>query len=230
MPTTSNEITTGTHATGTPQAHTPPPSSLTNRFAAHHSISTLNPAIAQRRMAMPASGIFINYRAEDSYTAAALIDSKLVTQFGSDHVFLDCRSIQIGTDFTIELLGRLHTCSILLAVIGPRWLTITNEAGGRRIDNPKDWIRLEIAAALRCGLRVVPVLLDGATLPTGETLPDDIAGLSRRQYLPLRLRYTDIDLDVLTERIMKADPTLADIATQRHQVPKSPFCRYRRRS
>jgi len=167
---------------------------------------------------MPASGIFINYRAEDSYTAAALIGSKLTARFGSDHVFLDCRSIQIGTDFANELLRRLRTCSLLLVVIGPRWLTLTIEAGIRRIDDPKDWIRLEIANALRRGLRVVPFLLDGATLPTAETLPDDIAGLSRRQYLPLRLRYTEIDLDVLAERIMKADATLADIATRRHQI------------
>jgi hypothetical protein len=163
---------------------------------------------------MPASGIFINYRAEDSHTAASLIDNALAARFGYHHVVLDCRSVPIGTDFARELLTRLRACSILLAVIGPRWLTTTDEAGRRRIDDPEDWTRLEIANALRWGLRVVPVLLDGAELPREQLLPTDIAELGRRQYLPLRRRYIQIDLSVLTARIATADPALAAIATR----------------
>jgi hypothetical protein len=149
----------------------------------------------------PVSGIFINYRGEDSKTAAALIDTQLTAQFGSDQVFLDSRSIPAGSDFAEELLAQLRACSVLLVVIGSRWLTLTDAAGQRRIDDPQDWIRLEILEAFSHGLRVIPVLTDDVQLPAAADLPDDIAGLSRRQYVPLRQRYTDVDLAFLTKRI-----------------------------
>src|SRR5215475_8637309 len=91
------------------------------------------------------SGVFINYRGADSDTAAVLIDRELTNRLGGDRVFLDCRSIPAGADFVEELLGRLRACSVLLVVIGPRWLTLTDTAGQRRIDDPRDWIRREIA-------------------------------------------------------------------------------------
>src|SRR5215813_10576466 len=110
----------------------------------------------------PMGGVFINYQGADSGTAAALIDRELTARLGSDRVFLDCRSIPAGADFAEELLSQLRACSVLVVVIGPRWLTLTNEAGQRRIDDPQDWIRREIAEALTYGLRVVPVLTGGA--------------------------------------------------------------------
>jgi hypothetical protein len=160
-------------------------------------------------------GIFINYRGEDSQMTAALIDRELTARFGSDQVFLDCRSIPTGSDFAEELLERVRTCSVLLVVIGPHWLTLTNEAGQRRIDDPKDWLRREIVEALAHGLRVIPVLIDGVTLPAEAQLPGDIAGLSRRQYVPLRRRYTEVDLGFLVTRITGADPALAKVAAGR---------------
>jgi hypothetical protein len=111
------------------------------------------------------AGIFINYRGGDSQTAAALIDRELTARFGGDQVFLDCRSIPAGTDFIEQLLGRVRTCSVLLVVIGPHWLSLSDEVGRRRIDDPQDWIRREIVEAFTHGLRVIPVLLDGVTLP-----------------------------------------------------------------
>jgi hypothetical protein len=161
------------------------------------------------------SGVFINYRGEDSDTAAALIDRELAARLGSDRVFLDCRSIPVGADFAEELLGRLQACSVLVVVIGPRWLSLTDEVGIRRIDDPGDWVRREIAEALSSGLRVVPVLTSDAALPAEADLPADIAGLSRRQYLPLRRRYLSVDLAFLVERITEADPELAKIAAER---------------
>jgi hypothetical protein len=153
-------------------------------------------------------GIFISYRGDDSDTAAALIDRELTARFGSQHVFIDSRSIPVGADFADELLERLRACSVLLAVMGPRWLSLIDETGQRRIDNPADWVRREIAEALAHGLRVIPVLLGGATLPAAEELPADIAGLSRRQYAVLRCRHTRVDLAELVERIMEAEPGL----------------------
>jgi len=157
-------------------------------------------------------GIFINYRGDDSGTAAVLIDRELTARFGGDLVFLACRSIPVGADFVDELLGRLRACSVLLVVMGPRWLNLVNEVGERRIDNPTDWVRREIAEALAHGLRVIPVLLDSTMLPVAEELPDDIAGLSRRQYVPLRRRHTNLDLADLVERIIQVEPDLARAA------------------
>src|SRR5262249_45090018 len=160
------------------------------------------------------SGVFINYRGEDTDTAAALIDRELAARLGSDRVFLDGQSIPAGADAE-ELLGRLRACNVLVVVIGPRWLTLTDAAGRRRIDDPHDWIRREITEALSHGLRVIPVLTGDATLPAEPDLPDDIAGLSRRQYLPLRHRQTPLDLAFLVERITEADPELAKFAALR---------------
>lgn len=162
------------------------------------------------------SGIFINYRGADSRTAAALIDRELASRFGSDLVFRDSRSIPAGVDFVEELLDRLRTCSVLLVVIGPNWLTLTDESGRRLIDDPRDWIRREIVDALTHGLRVIPVLIDEARLPAEAELPDDITWLSRRQYVPLRHRYPTVDLAHLVERITEVDHELAKAAAQRH--------------
>jgi TIR domain/NB-ARC domain len=159
-------------------------------------------------------GIFINYRKDDSQVAAALIDRELVDHFGNHQVFLDCRSIPLGSDFADELLGRLRACSVLLVIIGPHWLTLTDDQGTRRIDNPQDWIRREIAEALTFGLRVVPVLIDKTKLPTEAELPQDIAELSRRQYVQLRYRNTTADLAQLVKRVIEAAPELTKLTAQ----------------
>ena len=154
-------------------------------------------------------GIFISYRGDDSDTAAALIDRELTARFGHGQVFLDCRSIPVGADFAAELLGRLRACRVLLVVMGPRWLTLVDEAGKRRIDNPEDWVRREIAEAFAHGLRVIPVLLGGAMLPAADELPPEIAALCRRQYAVLRCRHTGVDLTDLARQIIEAEPELA---------------------
>jgi hypothetical protein len=150
----------------------------------------------------------------DSLDPLALNPYVRVVHIG-DQVFLDYRSVPAGSDFADELLERLQACSVLLVVIGPHWLTLTNAAGQRRIDDPADWIRREIVEAFTHGLRVIPVLTDDVALPTGADLPDDIAGLSRRQYVPLRRRYTDVDLAFLAKRITDTAPELAKIAARR---------------
>jgi len=155
-------------------------------------------------------GIFINYRGDDSHNVATLIDRELVARLGGELVFLDNRSIPVGTDFVDELLPRLRSCSVLLVIIGQRWLTLTDTADRRRIDDPQDWVRREIVEAFAREIRVIPVLTDGAQLPGEGELPDDIADLSRRQRLRLPHRHTKTDLTVLIERILNADPELAD--------------------
>ena len=165
------------------------------------------------------SGVFINYRCDDSGTAAALIDRELAARFGNDRVFLDCRSVPVGADFADVMLARLRSCTVLVVVMGPRWLNLTGDMGARRIDDPTDWVRCEIAEALVHGLRVIPVLVDGAELPTAGELPTDIAPLSGRQYAVLRHRHIDVDLSDLAERIAQAEPEFAAPVPHRQERP-----------
>lgn len=157
--------------------------------------------------------MFISYRAADSYAAAALIDRELSSRFGSINVFFDSRSIPVGSDFAEELLARLRACSVLLVVIGPRWLAIADEAGRRCLDDPKDWIRREIVEALTHGIRVIPVLTDRTRLPAEADLPADIARLAGRQYVSLRHRCIQVDLDYLVDRITEVEPVSQQSST-----------------
>jgi tetratricopeptide (TPR) repeat protein len=153
-----------------------------------------------------AGGVFINYRGEDSHSYGALLYTELSRHFGAELVFLDSESIPAGADFAVQLLARVRESAVLLAVIGPRWLSA--DAEGRRIDDPADWIRRELAEAFAAGVRVVPVLTDGADLPGEAELPVEIAGLSRCQYRRLRYRDATADLDRLRADLAR-DPVLA---------------------
>jgi TIR domain len=138
--------------------------------------------------------VFINYRGEDSRSYGALLHVGLSQHLGRRSVFLDTESLTAGCDFAEELLSRIRYATVVLAVIGSRWLTTEDPAGRRRIDNPQDWIRRELAEAFAIGVKVVPVLTDEAEMPTASDLPDDIAMLGRCQYRRLRHRDASADL------------------------------------
>jgi tetratricopeptide (TPR) repeat protein len=107
---------------------------------------------------------------------------------------------------------------VLLAVIGPRWLSTADAASRRRIDDPQDWVRRELAEALAAGVRVIPVLTDGANLPKEADLPAEIAGLSRCQFRRLRHREASVDVERLRADLARADPVLA-AAGRRRSAP-----------
>ena len=164
--------------------------------------------------------VFINYRGEDSHSYGALLYRDLIDRFGRDLVFLDAESTPAGADFVEELLGRVRCARLLLAVIGPRWLTATDPAtGGRRIDDPADWIRRELAEAFAARVRVIPVLTDHANLPAAADLPADIAKLSRCQYRHLRRREPTADLARIATDLTSLDPALAAAAHSRQGGP-----------
>jgi hypothetical protein len=108
------------------------------------------------------------------------LSDQLRAHFGAQVIFIDIESIEPGRDFVEAIEGAVGSCKILFAVIGQQWLTCTNEHG-RRLDDPNDFVRLEIAAALKRGIRVIPVLVQGAAMPREQDLPGDIAPLARRQ-------------------------------------------------
>jgi hypothetical protein len=134
----------------------------------------------------PAAGrIFISYRREETAYAAGWLFDRLADEFGGEQLFKDVDSIELGDDFVEVITAAVGSCDVLLALIGDRWLTILDEDGGRRLDNPDDFVRLEIEAALAREVRVIPILVDGARMPRADELPPSMAKLVRRQALEL---------------------------------------------
>jgi hypothetical protein len=156
--------------------------------------------------------IFISYRREEtSYPAGWLFD-RLAERFGAGQVFKDVDSIELGDDFVEVITRAVGSCDVLLALIGDEWLTITDAHGRRRLENPDDFVRLEIEAALTRGVRVIPILVDGANMPHADELPDSLAKLVRRQALELSPNRFDFD----TSRLLRVlDKTLAEEQVQR---------------
>lgn len=174
---------------------------------------------------MSGGGVFINYRATDSFYAADLLFVGLTAVVGMDRVFLDSESIEPGADFVDALTQRVRDADIVLAVIGPTWLTAVGPDGGRLIDDPTDWIRRELAEAFDAGVLVVPILTDRAVMPTEADLPVDIARLGRAQYLWLRQRAARADLGLLVDRltglIAAAPPEVRPSTPTPRQLPAS---------
>jgi hypothetical protein len=130
---------------------------------------------------MSVGRVFISYRREDaSYPASWLADS-LASHLGADRIFMDIGSIEPGDDFAEVITTAVGACAVLLVVIGDHWLMATDQAGHRRLEDPSDFVRLEIEGALARDVRVIPVLVNGARMPHPEQLPESIARLGRLQ-------------------------------------------------
>jgi len=168
-------------------------------------------------------GIFISYRREDSPGHAGRIFDRLRSRFGSDVVFMDVAAIEAGVDFVDVLHKAVGSCDALLAVIGPQWLSAT-QGGNRRLDDPRDFVRIEIAGALERNVRVLPVLVEGARVPPVESLPADLQALTRRQAIELRDARWDDDIERLVEglaKFLKTDSPSLQPAAPRADAPVS---------
>jgi hypothetical protein len=135
--------------------------------------------------------IFISYRREESRWSARSLYDRLAARFDRKQIFMDIDGIALGDDFVKAIEKRVGECEVLIAVIGTRWLTSADEQDARRLDNPEDFVRMEIATALRRDIRVIPVLVDGALMPRSADLPDGLKALVRRN----ALRVTDTGFD-----------------------------------
>ena len=156
---------------------------------------------ASSRSRMPV--IFISYRREDSAGHAGRLFDRLREHFGRDNVFLDVVGIDAGVDFVETLDKAVGSCDVLLAVIGREWLTCCDKQGRRRLDDPNDFIRAEISAALKRDVRVVPVLVEGAEMPPTDALPEELKRLTRRQAVEVRDSRWDADVEALIEALEK---------------------------
>ncbi|WP_439656047.1 toll/interleukin-1 receptor domain-containing protein [Lentzea sp. HUAS TT2] len=153
-------------------------------------------------------GVFVNYRTGDGEWAAALVKRELSARFGADQVFYASQSIRLGEDFSREILSGLRRCEVLLALIGPRWVHAVDREGVRRLDKPDDWVRRELLEAFDCGLRVIPVLMDGIDPLREADLPDALKRVARCQYLRIHHRSDDLDLPRLVDELVELVPEL----------------------
>jgi hypothetical protein len=148
-------------------------------------------------------GIFINYRREDTGASAGLLYDRLSNRFGETRVFMDINSIGLGADFASAVKEAVSSCDVLLVLIGPAWFTGTGRTGKRRIDDPDDWVRIEIETALERDIRVIPVLVDDAMLPSVSDLPPSLRPLVRRQAFQLSRDDFRPDISRLAEALEK---------------------------
>jgi hypothetical protein len=129
--------------------------------------------------------IFMSYRRDDSQGYANGLYDRLSGHFGAESVIRDLDSIPVGADFERFIEESVNSCHVLVALIGPDWLAATDAAGGRRLDRPHDYVRLEIGKALARATPVIPVLLNEAQMPSDAELPPDLAPLATRNALEI---------------------------------------------
>ena len=145
--------------------------------------------------------IFISYRREDSPGWARLLFERLSARFASHKIFIDVNSLAPGVDFVEDLEQTAAACDVLIAVIGKHYLISSDAKPRRRLNDPKDFVRLEIATALKHNVPIIPVLVDGAPMPMDRDLPDALKSLARRQAVEVSHTRFDTDSQVLINRL-----------------------------
>ena len=127
-------------------------------------------------------GIFLSYRREDAGPYARLLQFQFRERIPEARVFMDLDSIEPGLDFAEVIREAVYSCTVLVALIGRQWVTLNDEEGRRRLDNPDDYVRFEVQAALEHGVRVIPVLVDGARPLRQQQLPSGLRAQCRLAY------------------------------------------------
>jgi hypothetical protein len=150
--------------------------------------------------------IFINYRRDDTQGVAGRLFDYLAARYSRDELFMDVDAMQPGLDFAKQLDTQVSQCHVLLAVIGPHWVEAHDQTGHRRLDNERDSVRVELSSALKRDIAVIPVLVDGAVMPSEESLPDNLKALSRRHALELRHTRFVADADAIVHALEKVVP------------------------
>jgi len=145
--------------------------------------------------------LFISYRRSDAPAEARAIYDFLVGIYGADKVFKDVDSIKKGSDFRRVLDVTLNACSVLLVIIGPNWLLAASESGEHRLQDPTDFVRMELCTALSRRIVVIPILVNGAKMPTSTDLPTELSPLSSRQAISLRAGQLSDDMGLIDNAV-----------------------------
>jgi hypothetical protein len=143
--------------------------------------------------------IFVSYRRDDAGGHAGRLVDRLTARFGADGVFMDVQDIAPGDRFAASIDETIARCDCLVAVIGPRWVDLMQQ----RAQGLEDFVRHEIAAALRRDIPVVPVLVGGAPMPSRQVLPADLAALSQRNAVEIRDERFEDDVARLGDALAK---------------------------
>jgi hypothetical protein len=148
-------------------------------------------------------GVFLSYRRDDAGPYARSLQLQLSQRVPDALVFMDLDSIEAGLDFAEVIEEAVNSCAVLVALIGRQWATVTDEDGARRLDNPNDYVRFEVTTALERGVRVIPVLIDGARALRQQDLPEELHKLARLNAHKMSYdRYQD-DADRLLDLIQR---------------------------
>jgi hypothetical protein len=142
--------------------------------------------------------IFISYRRSDSAGYAGRLYDTLKNYFGAERLFFDVDTIKPGVNFEQKIKTELDGSDAVLVLIGNQWLGIKDANGNRRLDDPHDYVRLEVETALSKNIAVIPVLLQGVLMPSGNELPETLYDLSRRNAIKLSDEHWNSDLNLLT--------------------------------
>jgi hypothetical protein len=153
------------------------------------------------------SGIFISYRREDSAPYAGRLYDRLCARFGADRIFMDVDDIPPGADFAAQIRAKIHSCDALIAVVGKNWLTARNGNGQLRLTDPNDFVGLELAAALRRGVLVIPALVGGAVMPKPEELRDDLRDLASKNAVALQDHDFQRDVEIVIQALENVSPS-----------------------
>lgn len=174
--------------------------------------------------------IFVNYRHNDSEGESGRLFDDLVEQFGEHSVFMDVAAIQVGRDFRKAIDESVAGCGVLLAVIGMRWLDERHETGVRRLEDPNDFVRMEIASALKREIPLIPVLVRGAKMPRPDQLPEDIRDLAYRNAVELTHARWKSDIKLLIRSLRSLLGDSRDIVATRGVQASSPESGFHDRS
>lgn len=168
---------------------------------------------AAESSAIPAPGdartgprVFISYRRQASDLYATILYDRIAAAVPGVRVFRDRDSLVPGVVYAEEIRESIRSCDIVLALIDEQWLRAKDEQGRRRLDDPGDWVRIELAAALSSGKTIVPCLIGRAKLPAREALPTDLAGLEERQAIRLSKEIPRTDTEPLIRVIREWRP------------------------
>jgi len=171
------------------------------------------------------SRIFISYRRDETAYPASWLYDRLKAQFGTAQIFKDVDNIRPGDDFVDRITSAVGSCDVLLAVIGPQWATVTDTLGRRRIDDPDDFVRLEVETALNRNVRVIPLLVDHAEMPNGSELPEPLAPLVRKHALELSPSHFTRDAEELVAvlgQVLTPAPTVLRLPESEPTVVQPP--------
>ena len=156
--------------------------------------------------------IFISYRRDDTSGYAGRLCDRIRKEFGRENVFIDVDTLRPGDDFVDAINNSLEKCDLMLAVIGKRWLTDVDEQGRPRLEDEGDYVRIEIETALNRRLRTIPVLVDRASMPRLQDLPESLRPLARRQATELSDTRWEYDVSTLVQHLKHISAAAVHVA------------------